>query len=475
MCLYIRDVYLKHLKRSISVKCGKCPACLQEKANKRALRICANIDDENKLFDRLFLSLNYKPEFVPYIKENELISFLDYSSSTLPIYRDFDYFHYYNRHEKKYYDTLQERAQPLKVLNDEDFKTSKLDRNRDIDTIYKYLRKKGDRFRSVDYGKIGVCYFKDIQDFIKRVRNWLNYRGYDFKISFYACTEYGETTARPHVHILLQVPTGYYALVKRAVVACWRFGDCDTNDKAVQLALKPAAYIASYVNCSGIVSGFLAEAKPVAVKHSYSQSFGVAKGDFTFSEVLQSYERRSLKYLAEYSEDGVRSSAFVLLPKYVINRYFPRFKGYRKLSIDEVRFIVSNPSAIYAFAERLELTLDDCHKIQVMLHNKLVRYCPFEEIKQRYVDAYANVWNVYYSQQLKMLHDSKIPELERYDNILSFVSGEIESGFISFSQVHGFLEVDPNRFLHNVVQDAKLRDKYYRNNKSRKVNSLLYE
>lgn len=475
MCIFQRDVYLKHLRRTLLVKCGRCPACLQEKANKRAFRIVSNYDDNNVLFDSLFCSFNYKPEFVPYIKENDLISFLDYSSSELPVYRDYDYIHFYNRHTQQYEDIYKRRDQPLKVLNNEDFKTSKINRSECLDTFYDYLRKKGDRFKSVEYGKIGVCLFSDVQNFIKRLRQYLKYRGYDFKISFYASTEYGETTTRPHVHLLLQVPRGYYSLVEHACCSCWKYGDCDSNPKSIQFAIKPASYIASYVNCADFVKGILSQAKPFMVKHSYSQGYGVNKSDFSFSEVLQAYERRNLTYLQTFNRDGAVTQSYVLLPKYVISRYFPKFKGFNKLTIDEVRFIVSNPSSIYAFAEQLQLTLEDCRRIHVMLHNRLKKFCLFEEVKQRYVDAYSNIWTVYNSNLLRMLHESSLPLVERYTNIHAFCSGEIDSDFISFNDVSGFIEVNPNNFIENLVNDSCLRDKYYKNNKKKKANSILYE
>lgn len=43
---------------------------------------------------------------------------------------------------------------------------------------------------------------KDLQDFLKRVRDW-QHRIYGNTIRFYACGEYGSSTARPHYHLII--------------------------------------------------------------------------------------------------------------------------------------------------------------------------------------------------------------------------------------------------------------------------------
>ena len=44
---------------------------------------------------------------------------------------------------------------------------------------------------------------KDLQDFMKRLRRYLEYHGYKEKIRYFACGEYGEKRGRPHYHILI--------------------------------------------------------------------------------------------------------------------------------------------------------------------------------------------------------------------------------------------------------------------------------
>ena len=44
---------------------------------------------------------------------------------------------------------------------------------------------------------------KHVQDFLKRLRRWLEYNGYNDKIRYYCAGEYGDHTHRPHYHMVL--------------------------------------------------------------------------------------------------------------------------------------------------------------------------------------------------------------------------------------------------------------------------------
>lgn len=48
-----------------------------------------------------------------------------------------------------------------------------------------------------------TLYKKDFQDFIKRLRYHLKKQGFNEKISYFMCGEYGEHTHRPHYHVIL--------------------------------------------------------------------------------------------------------------------------------------------------------------------------------------------------------------------------------------------------------------------------------
>lgn len=68
---------------------------------------------------------------------------------------------------------------------------------------------------------------KDVQNFLKRFRSYLDYNNIVHSIRYVACGEYGSQKKRPHYHLILwNVPfkTSYDAL--KAVEKCWDKGFC---------------------------------------------------------------------------------------------------------------------------------------------------------------------------------------------------------------------------------------------------------
>ena len=93
MCLrkrYIKNVYGK----MILVKCGCCPACLQEKAIARTNRIKNTYNAD--LYIPLFVTLTYKNEFLPYIKLDELTDCNNFYNTSINVYRDNSIFLYFD-------------------------------------------------------------------------------------------------------------------------------------------------------------------------------------------------------------------------------------------------------------------------------------------------------------------------------------------------------------------------------------------
>lgn len=80
MCVSGKWIYNKYIRQSLFVDCGHCPACLQQKANKRTQRIKNNLRDDEVC---IFLTCTYAPECVPYIKRTDLVS----KNFPIPIYR----------------------------------------------------------------------------------------------------------------------------------------------------------------------------------------------------------------------------------------------------------------------------------------------------------------------------------------------------------------------------------------------------
>ena len=88
MCV---NQYLTHniyTGRDLYVKCGKCPACLQEKAAHRLSRIKNTMNDS---LECAMLSLTYNRWSAPYIDRQEAYDFSKGRITHLNVYRDTHY------------------------------------------------------------------------------------------------------------------------------------------------------------------------------------------------------------------------------------------------------------------------------------------------------------------------------------------------------------------------------------------------
>ena len=68
MCTHMRSIWNPYSRKNVLVKCGKCEACQQEAACRRANRIRNHVHDGNI---QLFITLTYSNDFVPYVKFSE--------------------------------------------------------------------------------------------------------------------------------------------------------------------------------------------------------------------------------------------------------------------------------------------------------------------------------------------------------------------------------------------------------------------
>ena len=110
MCTNQREITNKYTGHKLYVKCGKCPACLQEKAAHRVSRIKAQNSDATETY---MLTLTYRNECVPYVRRDDAYLFAKnqyglncsfpsvlhdngncsfvVNSMQLPVHRDMDY------------------------------------------------------------------------------------------------------------------------------------------------------------------------------------------------------------------------------------------------------------------------------------------------------------------------------------------------------------------------------------------------
>ena len=155
------------------VPCGKCVACLNASASKQSNRVREEI---NKHKYSMMFTLTYDNQFIPRWER-----FLDSNDcpQIRPIGRVENMF---NSCPLNYFDKVKGKW------------------NIDFDTYLPAIQ--GD----CDGDTFATCCKKDVQNFIKRVRFWidnLNIIDDDKKIRYFIASEYGPQTYRPHYHGIL--------------------------------------------------------------------------------------------------------------------------------------------------------------------------------------------------------------------------------------------------------------------------------
>lgn len=430
MCTNTRLIKNKWTGKVVRVSCGKCEACLQEKANARTNRIRNQLHKGNIY---LFITLTYSPEFIPYVLRDEL-----HDDSFVNVYRGNDVI-----------DRL-----PVEKVGDVSLLLSAV---------------------GSPSSHIGVCYYTDVKNFFKRLRtNLKRHYHYEFKISYYACTELGPTTMRPHIHSLVECPSDSVETLRRAIVESWTFADKSRTSEYIEVARNASAYVASYVNCHSIVGTFhsCASFRP---KHSYSKGFGLGIVGFSLVSVLSKIERRNLSYSSVKVIDGVRQSVDIPIPKYVGNRYFPKFKGYSLFTDDEIRKYIFFPQLIRSELSRkltpIYWTDEDVHEYSVRISNLSDYYCvelgwSYDEFWANYPFLVTDFWNLLASTRLKLsFQNYEGNESDFYENI-----SDVEFGVVSAPTLPDVAyQFNPNLRKDIVSSTANLSSLYYKKDKSRKV------
>ena len=324
MCQNSRFVFNSYIRKRVLVSCGVCPACQQEKANARAMRIRNHTD--GKLC--LFVMLSYENRFVPYIHSDDLVGLepvsVNEQGKTINVYRDCSV-RWYGSHK-----IVKNDFSLVRSFNQSDFLPYQYD--------VPQLRKKS--------GCVGVIYWKDVQNFIKRLRINLLRNGFNPHLSYWASGEYGERTHRPHFHLLLYFSEGSFETLKPLIVKSWPYGDMLRSRKRIQVAIDAAGYVASYVNKSANLPE-ICTSSVIRQKHSHSLYFGHNLQSFSLPSLLEKADSQDMCYTKEILNDGKSLLVNVPIPKYVINRYFPKFKGFSSFSPSEIQQLLRFPQNLW--------------------------------------------------------------------------------------------------------------------------------
>lgn len=469
MCQKIRPIYNRYIRQFILADCGKCPECQQKKASARASRIRNHLSTSEIC---LFVTLTYDNDFVPYICLKDLRS----RTHCIPIYRDY-YIKQLQDKEGRFIEGFEfvRNKEPLDYI----YWHYGDDKQNTLNNI-KILNKKR--------GCVGVCYYKDFQDFNKRLRQKL-VRDYGFqgKYSTFQCTEYGGSSYRPHMHVLFFIPADEQDTFRRAISESWLFASefrYGNNEKWIEVARNPASYVASYVNGSELLPAILSSRK-VKSRHVMSQDFGVRLECFKISKILEKAAKHDLSYNVGIVKDGIPTIATFSIPQYVINRYFPKFKGMSFLNSVEIGECLQCLEKLRFKFPQLNYTDDDLHKFKVRLYNCYEKYkkalhADYENFGSfrsfyDYVHDYLLVWNAYKSYTLKHSHDEVDSVLDYqsfYDNGYEYNDGSVRS--LNLDEFLGRkLEDNPVEIIARKESDYKYRDLYNKLCKQKNVTNYV--
>lgn len=325
--------------------CGTCDVCLQQKADRRATRIVNHEKSTGKVC--LFVTLTYDNRFIPYIRPSELRPGCSYN-----IYRDA---------EVRYVRSLRKRTdggyymypkvyRGTHVIDTRKFvPLCKEEHLSDFDLTNMPLLRKRDGFDFLGHvkyseipDKVSVSFFKDWQDFYKRFEiNYVRTFGERPVRSYYVTSEYGETYGRIHFHSLIWCDIESIHKYEHIIRHSWQYNGNRRYTVKVEVARKPAAYVASYVNSGVEFPHFLRRYhRP---KNSYSQGFGMDCLYFSLDYIASRIEQGTLLYPVEKDIEGQKFKSYVPFPRYVLRRWFPYFPGCSSLSSDEIFACCEDP------------------------------------------------------------------------------------------------------------------------------------
>ena len=327
MCTHCRTVYNPYSRRTLLVKCGKCPSCLQEKAFARARRIKNNLDDGMIC---LFFTLTYANDYLPYIDRMDLYE--DCFHEDVAIYRNASIRKVFDRHSGEVRWKKNDVKDIIAYVNPIDIDFCDIDKIPSPTGMPK------------DY--VSVCWYPDIQDFYKRLRVYLERNcNYAKRFSYYSCSEYGSFHKRAHFHGLLFIPREDEALFRSAIVESWPYADKARTAKFIEIARDAANYVASYVNSSSRLFPLLT-ADCFKQKHSQSKDFGVVLDCFSLRSILKKIDEGDLYYYIRQKFDGTSNVRKLPIPLYVLYRYFPKCKGFSWLDSCQLRTILLDPQRV---------------------------------------------------------------------------------------------------------------------------------
>lgn len=326
-CQHPRTVFNKYTHEPVVVPCGHCPSCVLRRSAIQTNLLTTYSAQFRYVY---FVTLTYAPCFLPTLEVSVIEACTD-DIADVPFVPNIDDLDAGDPNTYLFGFRSVPRSASVKLKNSTVERTFK-----DPEIRFSYPMKPKDLLSIL--GKINhnvpnripyVCN-RDLDLFLKRLRSYY----LDEKLRYYAVSEYGPTSFRPHWHLLLFSNSERFSqTVLENVSKAWSYGRCDASLSRGFAA----SYVASYVNSFVALPNFYTQ-MPKVVRPKSFHSIG-----FTESNLFPQKVR-----IAEVDEvtnkclDGVvveRNGKFrTIKPTWpYLLRLFPRFS-------DSIR---KSPSSIY--------------------------------------------------------------------------------------------------------------------------------
>lgn len=326
-CQHPRTVVNKYTHEPVLVPCGSCPSCVLRRSGIQTNLLTTYSAQFRYVY---FVTLTYAPCFLPTLEVSIVEACTD-DVADVPCVPDINDLDAGDPNTYLFGFRSVPRSASIKVKNSTVERTFK-----DPEIRFSYPMKPKELLSIL--GKIKhnvpnripyVCN-RDLDLFLKRLRSYYP----DEKLRYYAVSEYGPTSFRPHWHLLLFSNSERFSqTVLENVSKAWSYGRCDAS-----LSRGFAApYVASYVNSFVALPDFYTQ-MPKVVRPKSFHSIGFTESNLFPREVRIA----EIDGVIDRCLDGVRVERDgyfrTIKPTWpYLLRLFPRFS-------DSIR---QSPSSIY--------------------------------------------------------------------------------------------------------------------------------
>lgn len=267
-CQHPRTVVNKYTHEPVVVPCGHCPSCILRRSAIQTNLLTTYSAQFRYVY---FVTLTYAPRFLPTLEVSTIEACSD-DIADVPCFPDINDLDADDPNTYLFGFRSVPRSASVKLKNSTVERTFK-----DPKIRFSYPMKPKDLLSILDKinhnipNRIPYVCNRDLDLFLKRLRSYYP----DEKLRYYAVSEYGPTSFRPHWHLLLFSNSERFSqTVCENVSKAWSYGRCDASLSRGFAA----SYVASYVNSFVALPDFYTQ-MPKVVRPKSFHSIGFTESN----------------------------------------------------------------------------------------------------------------------------------------------------------------------------------------------------